>query len=39
MAKCKPIDEQAREALRKLGFTIDDDGQGAKITGEISIST
>ena len=36
MARCKPFDEQIREALRRLEFTIADDGESAKFTDETS---
>jgi hypothetical protein len=35
--RCKPFDQQIREALRKLGFTISDDGEVAKITDEMTV--
>jgi hypothetical protein len=37
MARCKPFDEQIREALRKLEFAIADDGESAKFTDGITV--
>jgi hypothetical protein len=35
--RCKPFDQQTREALRKLGFAISDDGESAKIADVMTV--
>jgi hypothetical protein len=35
--RCRPFDAQTSEALHKLGFTISDDGEVAKIADEMAV--
>lgn len=37
--RCRPFDEQISDALRKLGFTISDNGEDAKFTDHESSIT
>jgi hypothetical protein len=32
--RCKKFDDETREALQALGFTISDDGEGATVSGD-----